>query len=379
MAIYLDYAAATPLNPEVLKAMNKYSSKSYANPSAITYASGREASQTLSKARTEIASYFGAKSTEIILTAGGSEANNLAVQGVLNNFKNAEVVTIPIEHPSVSEPVKKYAHKFCLVDNQGLVDLKSLEKSIGSKTVLVSIAMVNHEIGTIQPIKQISDLINKIRLDRKKKGNKLPLYLHSDACQATNYLDLHVSRLGVDLMTINGAKIYGPKQCGLLFIKTGVVLSPLIFGGGQERGLRSGTENVANAIGLAKALEVNSRLKKTEIKRVENLRDQFIRDLIKIRPDIKINGSTSKRVANNVHLTIPGIDNEWLLIKLDQADIEAAAGSACSASNQTPSEVLKAIGLDEKSARESIRFSLGRQTKMSDINRCLSVLSKLIS
>jgi cysteine desulfurase len=297
----------------------------------------------------------------------------------MNSFKNAEIVTSPIEHPSVIEPAKKYPHKFCLVGSDGLIDLKSLEKSIGSSTALVSIALVNHEIGTIQPIKQISDLISKIKAERKKKGNKLSLYLHTDACQATNYLDQHVSRLGVDLMTVNGAKIYGPKQSGLLFIKTGVVINPLIAGGGQERGLRSGTENVANAIGLAKALEITNKLRKTEIKRLENLRDQFISGLIKIRPDIKINGSLSRRVANNIHLTIPRVDNEWLLIKLDQAGIEAAAGSACTASNQTPSDVLKAVGLDEKSARESIRFTLGRQTKMSDIKKCLSVLSKLIN
>lgn len=377
--IYLDYAASTPLDKRVLKAMEPYYLSFFANPSAVNYSMGREAQEALRTARSKVAGLIGAKSTEIIFTAGGTEANNLAIRGVMDNFKKSNLVISPIEHPSVSEPSKKYKHKVCSVDKQGIVDISSIQKCINDKTVLISVMFVNHEVGTVQPIKEIAKLIAEIKKKRLLSGNKLPIYLHSDACQAANYLDLHVSRLGVDLMTVNGSKIYGPKQSGFLFVKSGTQLKPLILGGGQERGLRSGTENLPGIIGLAKAMEITDKMRKSETKRIEDLRDYFISSLLKLSPKIKLNGSPTKRIANNVHITIPGIDNEWLLIKLDESGIEAAAGSACSASNEEASEILKAIGLNEESARQSLRFTIGRQTTKQNLDSCLKALRALIA
>lgn len=377
--IYLDYAAATPLDKRVLTTMTPYYLVDYGNPSAITYELGRKSSESLNKARQSIAYHIGAKPVEITFTAGGTEANNLAIQGIMNNFPECNMVISPLEHPSVYEPAKNYNLKIAQVDSDGLVKLSSVEKLIDNKTLLMSVMMVNHEIGVIQPIKEIAQLVTRVRKLRLAKGNKLPLYFHTDACQATNYLDLHVSKLGVDLITVNGSKIYGPKQSGFLWIKTGVKLKPLIYGGGQEHGLRSGTENLPAIVGLAKAMDISTDLRKDETKRLEILRDYFMDSLLKLRPDIQINGSRVKRIANNVHITIPNLDSEWLLIKLDEAGIEAAAGSACSASSELPSTALSAIGLSDKLARQSLRFSLGRQTTKLDIDNCLRTIKSLLA
>ena len=206
----------------------------------------------------------------------------------------------------------------------------------------------------------------------------MPLYFHSDACQAANYLDLHVKRLGVDLMTLNGGKIYGPKQSGALFVRYGTLLKPIIEGGGQERNLRSGTENVAADIGLAAALDLAQKTRHQESKRLIILRDYFISRLIKEIPNVVLNGSRSHRLPNNVHITLEGQDNEVLLIALDQAGIMAAAGSACSASKVEASHVLKAIGKSEQYARSSLRFSLGRNNSKSDIDRSIVTLKRLV-
>lgn len=376
--IYLDYAAATPMDKRVKLAMEPFFSSHFANPSAITYSAGREAKESLMVARSSVALHLGAKPTEIVFTSGGTEANNLAIQGILNSFPKTNLVISPIEHPSLYEPASKYRHKICQVDSRGQVDLDSIEKLIDDKTVLVSVMLVNHEIGTIQPISKVAKLVNSISQQRRSKGNYLPLYLHTDACQATNYLDLHVSKLGVDLMTINGSKIYGPKQSGLLWVKTGVKLSPLIYGGGQEHGLRSGTENLPSIAGFAEAMTLTSDMRRKEAKRLEELRDNFISGLLKLKSGTTLNGSATKRIANNIHISIPGIDNEWLLIKMDEAGIAAAAGSACSASDETPSSVLRALGLNDTSSRQSVRFSLGRQTTRAELVKCLKVLATLI-
>jgi cysteine desulfurase len=359
--------------------MRPYYTDTYANPSAITYSMGREAKESLTKTRAKVASFVGAKPTEIIFTAGGTEANNLAISGILNNFKGSNLVISPIEHPSVYEPAKNYKYKIAQVNEAGIVDVDSIAKLIDDHTVLVSVMMVNHEIGTIQPIKEIARLVASVRKQRLMKGNKLPIYFHSDACQATNYLDIHTSKLGIDLMTINGSKIYGPKQSGFLWVKTGTKIKPLIYGGGQEHGLRSGTENLPAIVGLGVAMDIASDTRKQETIRVEKLRDDFISSLLALDTRLKLNGSKTKRIANNVHITIKGIDSEWLLIKLDEAGIEAAAGSACSASSEEASAVLRAIGLDETSARQSVRFSLGRQTTEAELLKCLKTLKSLIA
>jgi cysteine desulfurase len=221
--------------------------------------------------------------------------------------------------------------------------------------------LVNNEVGTIQDINELVEKVNEIRIKRKQDGNKLPLYVHTDACQAVNYLDISVSRLGVDLLTINSGKIYGPKQCGALFIKSGIILKPIIYGGGQEKGLRSGTENIANCIGFAKALEIADKKRAFESKRLIDIRDKMIQEFK--ANDIQVNGAKgSKRIANNVHITIEGYDNERLLMELDIRGFMVATGSACSASSDLPSHVLKALGFSDDQSRSSIRITLGRNT-----------------
>ncbi|MEI9914112.1 MAG: cysteine desulfurase family protein [Candidatus Saccharibacteria bacterium] len=376
-SVYLDYAAATPMSPEVLAAMQPYFKTAFYNPSA-TYDAARKIKQDVEQARSKVASIIGAKSSEIIFTAGGTEANNLAIKGVMEAHVGANLVISAIEHPSIYEPAKDYDQKVCAVDRSGLIDLKKLTNLIDDKTVLVSIMYVNNEIGVIQPLSYIARIIKAVRADRLERGLKLPIYFHSDACQAANYLDLHTSKLGVDLMTINGGKIYGPKQSGALFIKSDVRLKALIEGGGQERNLRSGTENVAAIVGLSLALEQAQYRRKDNSDKLSKLQADFIDKLSKLE-GATINGSLSKRIVNNVHVTFDGVDNEWLLIKLDELGVMAAAGSACSAANTEPSSVLKAIGLSDDQAQSSVRFSLGNQTQDSEISYVSSTLKKLLS
>jgi cysteine desulfurase len=377
-SIYLDYAAATPVDDQVLAAMQPYFAANFYNPSA-TYSAGLEARKVLESARAGVAHWLGAKNSEIIFTAGGTEANNLAIHGVIHRFPAGNLVAGAIEHESILAPAQKYNYREAAVHADGRLNFEDLRSKIDDQTVLVSIMYANNEIGTVQPIREISRLLDEVRKQRQATGNKLPLYFHIDACQAANYLDLHAARLGVDLMTLNGGKIYGPKQTGCLYIKAGTILEPLIDGGGQERGLRSGTENVAGAVGFAEALKLAQEMRRDETVRLQILQKKFIDQLQEAVPKVIINGSLKYRLPNNVHITIPGQDNERLLIQLDEAGILPAAGSACSASNEESSHVLHALGLDDAAARASLRFTMGRQTTAKMINKTIHTLEKLIS
>jgi cysteine desulfurase len=375
-SIYLDYASATPLDPQVLKAMQPYLGRQFYNPSA-TYLAGRAVRKNLEQARSNIAQNLGTKPVEIVFTAGATEANNLAIAGIMRQFPDGEVLASAVEHESVLVPAREFKHRLIPVDKQGIVNLSELENLVSDKTVLVSVMLVNNELGSIQPIREISQILNKLSILRKSRGNKLPLYLHTDAAQAANYLDLHVSRLGVDLLSINGGKIYGPKQTGALFVRTGVELQPLILGGGQERNLRSGTENVAGFVGLAKAMDkAQSRLKQ-ESKRLAGLRDFFVAELEKRLPSIVINGSDKHQSPHILHLSLPGQDNERLMMQLDELGVQVAVGSACSASKDEPSHVLKAIGLSDALARSSLRFSFGHGTTRSDLKKAAGLIGQL--
>lgn len=375
--IYLDYAAATPLEPAVLAAMQPYLHEQFYNPSA-TYLAARTTLKALQAARTQVAHWLGARPSEIIFTAGGTEANNLAIHGIMRQYSNANLVVSAIEHEAVLAPAQRYNYREAAVTAAGIVDLGALGSQIDDQTVLVSIMYANNEIGTLQPIREVARLLQTIRRQRQAAGTTLPLYFHTDACQAGNYLDLHVSRLGVDLMTLNGGKIYGPKQSGALFVKAGIQLTPLIDGGGQERGLRSGTENVANAIGLAKALDIVQSRRQEEAQRLTDLQLVFFQQLARWSTGTVINGSLKHRLPNNIHITLPGYDNERLLIQLDEAGIMAAAGSACSASSEEPSHVLRALGLSKADAQASLRFTMGQATTESDIIRVVSQLADLV-
>lgn len=372
-ATYFDYAAATPMAPEVLQAMTPYFSGNFYNPSATNKAAGAVHAE-LDTARGQIAHWLGSRPSEIIFTAGGTEANNLAIHGIMRQYPDSNLVVLAVEHESVLAPAEHYAHQIAPVAKDGRLDVEALKGLIDDATVLVSSMYANNEVGTVQPIREVSHLVQAIRKTRLAAGNTTPLYLHTDACQAANYLDLHVARLGVDLLTINGGKIYGPKQSGALYVKGGLQLTPLIDGGGQERGLRSGTENVAANIGLARALDMAQSMRHDEVARVQALQTIFFKLLDQKLPQASVNGSLKYRLPNNVHLTLPGTDNERLLTQLDEAGVIAAAGSACSASNDTPSHVLRAMGLSDNDAQASLRFTMGRSTTLAMVEAAVAHL-----
>lgn len=374
--IYLDHAAATPLDPEVLQAMQPYFAEQFYNPSA-SYMPAQQVRAALEQARADVAAELGARSSEIIFTAGGTESDNLAITGVMSRFPDANVVVSAIEHDAVLESARQFNCSAALVTEEGRVDIGDLVARIDDSTVLVSVMYANNEVGSLQPLRDISHNLMDIRDARRRAGNTLPLYLHTDACQAANYLDLHVSRLGVDLMTLNGGKIYGPKQSGILYVSSRVKLQPLIRGGGQERGLRSGTENVAACIGFAKALQLVQARRHDEAKRLSELRDLTFGLIEEKLPAAIINGSRKHRLPNNIHLTLPGQDNERLLVELDERGILAAAGSACAASSDTPSHVLKAMGIADSDAQASLRLTMGRATSEADIRALVSTLAEL--
>lgn len=371
--IYLDYAAATPMDPAVLAAMQPYFSERFFNPSA-TYLAAQDIRKDLDAARARIARWLGARPSEVIFTAGGTEANNLAIRGVLEQFPDGNVMVSAIEHESVLAAAHQYECREAPVSPEGVVDIDKLIGLIDDQTVLVSVMYANNEVGTIQPVRQIAQALDKIRKSRKANGNARPLYFHTDAAQAAAYLDLHTARLGVDLLTINGGKIYGPKQSGVLFVSSRVRLRPQILGGGQERGIRSGTENVAGAIGLAKALDLVQERRHEEVQRLQSLQVKFFDIIAGKFPSAVINGSRKNRLPNNIHVTFPGQDNERLIFQLDEAGILCAAGSACSAGSEEPSHVLKAMGLSRAEAQSSLRFTMGHDTTEDAIQQAVAAL-----
>jgi cysteine desulfurase len=377
-SLYFDYAAATPLDPQVLEAMQPYFSEHFYNPSAL-YSSARGVAKDIAAARARVAAVLGARPSEIIFTAGGTEANNIAIHGVMAAHPGKKMLMSSVEHDSVLEPGRAYNATEIPVHADGRIDIKQLETAITDDTVLVSVQYANNEIGTIQPVRDMGVIIKNIRKARRQAGNTTPLYFHTDACQATLYLDLHVARLGVDLLTLNGGKIYGPKQSGALYVAGGLTLAPLIAGGGQERGIRSGTENVPAIIGFAHALELAQAGRKAEAQRLSELRDRCTQELQAKIPAIEITGSQKFRLPNNVHITIAGKDNERLLVQLDEAGILAAAGSACSASSEEPSHVLLALGMREEQARTSLRFTFGHGTDESAVRRLVATLAELLA
>lgn len=374
--IYLDNAAAAPIEQGVQKEVNR-GMKIYGNPSSFNNA-GRQASRELSMARLKVARFLGAHLEEIIFTSSGSEANNMAIRGLIVNSpkdKN-EIITTPIEHLSVLEPVRNLEVKgfktiLIKVDQQGLINLKDLASKINNNTLLVSVMYANNEIGTIEPINKIGKLVRSFR----KKGSKFPVF-HVDACQAAGYLNMNVNSLQADLVTLNGSKIGGPRGVGVLYVKKGIALAPFVLGGGQERGLRAGTENLPAIMGIAKAIEL---IDNKETDRLVGLRDYFISKIKEVSLDIKLNGSTGNdRLPNNINISIPTLDSENLLLELDKYNIFAGSGSACTSRSVEPSHVLKAVGTEKKYLSGALRFSMGKETKKSDIDYVLKILPKII-
>ncbi len=369
--IYLDYAAATPLDASVLKKMLPCLKSHYGNPSSI-YSIGREARNAIEQARLDIATILKCKPKEIIFTSSGTEANNWAVFGLAagKNSSQNHIITTTIEHPSIIEPLAQLERKgfevtHLPVDASGVISLIDLEKAIRPETIFTSIIYANNEIGTIQNLKAIAEILHK-------KG----VLFHTDACQAAGALPIQPNELGVQLMTINAAKIYGPKGIGALYVKEKSPIAPLLFGGGQEFRLRAGTENVAAIVGFAQAFKIAETKKAKEAKRLTTLRDFFTCELLKI-PGLKLNGHPTIRLPNNINIFVPQMDAESLLLRLDMEGICASAGSACTAGALEPSHVLTAIGLSKNQVKNSIRFTLGRQTTKSQLQKVLKVLAKI--
>lgn len=363
--IYLDYAAATPLDKRVKKAMYE-AQNFFGNPSSI-HDEGRKAKEIIEQSRKNIAGVLGCKAGEIIFTSGGTESNNLAIFGTAKFFKKGHIITSKIEHPSVLEPIKSlekdgFEVTYIEAGNDGVVNPKDIEMAIRDDTILISIMYANNEIGTIQPIREIS----------KIKGKA---YFHSDACQASEYLNLKVETLGVDLLTLNSSKVYGPKGIGILYKKSGIKLFPQILGGGQETGLRSGTESVSLISGLAKALLLAESQKKEESKRLESLRDYFIQCVLREISVSSLNGHSIKRLPNNANFSFLNIDSESIIIKLDSNGVACSSGSACA--SQYPSNSL-GTSQKESEARRSVRFSMGRQTNKKELDKVISILKKII-
>ncbi|MBI2063787.1 MAG: cysteine desulfurase [Candidatus Yanofskybacteria bacterium] len=394
--IYLDNAGTTPMDTRVERVVLKHMRESWGNASSV-HDVGRQARGVIDDSRKRVARVLGVKSEEMIFTGSGTESDNLAIFGVARAYKTRQnfskknlgglrghIVTTRIEHPAVLRACqyleKKEGFKITYigVDKNGIVNPADIAKALRSDTILVSIMYANNEIGTVQPIVEISKAIKNFRQNLKTKTHNLKHFFHVDACQAAGALNLNVNQLGVDLMTLNGSKIYGPKGTGCLYVRRGVELVPQIVGGSQERGLRAGTENPALIAGFAKALELADENKKKESTRLIELRDYMIGQILKTIPGSHLNGDAVRRLPNNINISFENIDGEMLMLALDQGGIQVSTGSACTSTSTEPSHALKALGLSDELAKGNIRITLGRQTMKKDIDYVLKTLVSLV-
>lgn len=373
--IYLDYAAATPLDERVFAAMQPYMTEYFHNPSAA-YEAGRKVRQALDDARHRLAIEIGGKRDEVILTAGATESINLAFRGVLDSHDH--VVIGATEHAAVRAIAGQYDMAEALSDPRGIIRPEAVKQAVTDRTVLVSVTAADSELGTIQPLSKIAEALEEVRHDRRLRGVTTPLYFHSDASQAAGVIDLHVARLGVDLLTLNAAKCYGPKQVGLLWAASHVQLTPLIHGGGQERGLRSGTENVAGAVGFAVALHSAQKHRHSEAERLRQLRDRLQAQLEELVPDLIVNGSLKKRLPGHLNISVEGLDAERVVFHLDNKNVMVATGAACAANKGTRSPVLVATGMSAAQADGSLRFSVGKQTTEAAIDHASALIAEAI-
>lgn len=361
--VFLDFAAATPMAPEAVEAMLPYLSERFENPSA-PYARAREARAALEDARATLAHLMGAKPGNVVLTAGATEANNLAIA-----VADGLVVTDAIEHESILACAEAHGCVTVGVGPDGRVDPRAVADALTPEVGLVSVELANGEIGTVQPIRKIADVVALERQRRLETGETRPLYLHTDASQAAATLSVNVSALRADLVTLSAAKVYGPKQMGLLWAADGVRLRPLVRGGGQESGVRSGTENVAGAIAFARAFRLACDLRTTEARRLASLRDRLQRSLTDAFPWMVVSGprSASQRLPGLLSVSFPGLEARRLVVLLERSGVSVGTGSACAASRMQVSHVLSALGLDARTAAGSLRITLGRPTTDDDV------------
>jgi cysteine desulfurase len=372
--IYLDYAATTPVRPEVMEAMSPYFTEAFGNPSSI-HSYGQEVRAAIDEARAKVAALIGAREEEVVFTGGGTEADNLAIKGIAlaHENKGNHIITSAIEHHAVLETCEFLAKRgfkiTCLpVNRYGLVEPDDVKRAITSKTILISVMHANNEIGTIEPIAEIG-----------KIAREADVCFHTDAVQTTGHIPVDVNTLMVDLLSISAHKLYGPKGVGVLYIRKGTRVVPLLHGGGQEKGRRSGTENIPGIVGLGTAAELAGREMSEEAERLTILRDKLINGIIEHIPDSRLNGHPQSRLPNNVNVSIDYVEGESMLLNLDLEGICASTGSACSSASLEASHVLLATGLPHEQAHGSLRFSLGKWTTEKEIERVLEVLPGIVA
>ncbi len=382
--VYLDHAATTPVDKRVKEAMDPFYTANFGNPSSL-YASGLQSKRAIDNARKIVADFFHTNPYNIFFTGGGTESVNTAIFGVVKKHAKAgkHLITTKVEHEAVMFSMKRLEKEgfevtYLDVNEEGLVSLEDFKKALRPDTVLVSIMYANNEIGTVEPIAEIGRLILK---HRKNNDTSYPIF-HTDACQATNYLDMDVEKLHVDLMSINGSKIYAPKGVGVLFKRKGIRIEPLIYGGGQEDGMRSGTENVPGIVGLGKALEIITEEREVEMSKLVELRKYFWEQIQEKIPKIRLNGpqldDLTKRLPNNLNVTFLDIEGEALLLYLDASGIMCSTGSACTSISLEPSHVLTACGLPYEYSHGSLRFTLGRENTKEQIDYVMEHLPGIV-
>ena len=371
--VYLDYAATTPTDPRVVEAMRPYFNEKYGNASSI-HTFGQEARAAVEKAREQVAALIGAGPEEIVFTSGGTEADNFALEGIAfaSEKKGDHIITSAIEHHAVYE-CSKFLEKrgfkitYIPVDKDGLVDPEAVRKAVTDKTILVSIMHANNEIGTIEPVAEISKIV-------KGKG----ICFHTDAVQTVGHLSVKVNELGVDLLSISAHKLYGPKGVGALYIRKGTRLVPFLHGGGQENGRRASTHNVPGIVGFGVAAELAGKEMDHENSRISALRDKLIKGILGKIPDSRLNGHPDLRLPNNVNVIIQYVEGESMLLNLDMQGVAASTGSACTSGSLEPSHVLLALGLSPELAHGSLRFTLGKYTTEEDIDHVLRILPDIV-
>ncbi len=369
--IYLDNAASTQIHDVVLDSMLPYLKEQYGNPSSI-HRYGRLARRAIEKARKQVAKLINADPSEILFTSGGTESNNTALYGVALKKYGSQLITSSVEHDAVLEPCKKLERSgfdvvYLPVNEFGLVDPMDLKNKVSEKTCLVSIMFGNNEVGTIEPIDEISHICNE---------KNIPF--HTDAVQAIGKIPIDVKKIGIDMLSISSHKINGPKGIGALYIKNGVIIDPVILGGGQERGLRSGTENVANIVGFGKACEIAKLSLDENASSIKKLRDYLIKKVLNEIPHVTLNGHPENRLPNNAHFTFLGVNGEDLLIKLDEHGIAASTGSACSVNTQKASHVLQAMGFLHEQITGSLRLTVGVFNTQNEIDETVDTLKKVV-
>ena len=371
--IYLDHAATTPINNEVLKEMMPYLTEQYANPSSI-HNFARKSKKAIEKAREQVANAINAKKSEIYFTSGGTEADNWAISGIANYYKDKgkHIITSSIEHPAIINTCKCLEEEgfkvtYLPVNNDGKVSIEDVENSIRKDTILISIMMANNEIGTIQPIEEIG----KIAKERN-------IIFHTDAVQAVGSVFVDVEKLGVDLLSLSAHKFYGPKGAGVLYIKKGTNIEKFLNGGSQEKGRRPGTENVPSIVGMGKAIEIATRNLIEHQRKISCLRNKTIEEILKVIPGTVLNGDEKDRLPGNVNISFPKMDAENMILNLDKEGIIVSSGSACASGELEPSHVLKAIGVSHEMAQCSLRFSFGEINTISDVESLIKALKRIV-